>query len=307
MNFETKKEDFFVPNDHFEFSNIIYRKLLAQNISIDNLESISSEQDRKILIKNIAEYPEKYADAIGLTYVKTDGFHDVANGNQPLGDVFFSDMISGLFNLKTKKRILDFGCSTGRVIRNLSFAYPHLEAFGCDPRETSIEFIKAIAPKVKWFVNNSVPPIAIHALPRFDMVFAISIWSHFSEERALEWFDEMHKILNKNGKLIFTAHGFRSVYHFTDVLNKMPREMAENRLEALRNGEMHFQPYPEDNKSFLGPHWGMAFIPPDWVQEKLKSSWEIQGFYPGLAMGNQDTYVLRRRAKFFRRFSIKLN
>jgi len=91
--------------------------------------------------------------------VDTKGLHDVVFGEQPLGDFYFSDMISGLHDIKPDDRILDFGCSTGRVIRNLRSAFD-FEAYGCDPRGDSIQFNQENFKNIEWFRNNEAPPIA---------------------------------------------------------------------------------------------------------------------------------------------------
>ncbi len=292
MSLKPEKEDAFLPNNYVNFSNIVYGRARANNASIPGLDKLENGSDRMRFVQHIKSSGDDYAKMLGLPVIYTSDVHDVTFGRQPYGDFFFSDMLAGLFDFSGNKTILDFGCSTGRVIRNLKSAYPDIDAYGCDPRAASIEFIRPLVPDVNWFVSNEAPPLAHKNLPKFDLIFAISVWSHFSEKRGLEWFNEMASQINKGGKLIFTTHGFRSAHHFSEVKKSMPLEKARERIETLRKGNLHFKRYPKND---LDAHWGMAFLPPSWVEKKLRKFWEIDGYYPGLAMANQDTYVLVKK------------
>ena len=44
-----------------------------------------------------------------------------------------------------------------------------------------------------------------------DLVYAISIWSHFDADAGLRWFDEMHRLLRPGGLLVVTTHGLSSL------------------------------------------------------------------------------------------------
>ena len=56
----------------------------------------------------------------------------------------------------------------------------------------------------------------------FDLIFAISIWSHYDHNCGRLWIDELHTHLNEKGILILTVHGVNSLLHFlrgSDDLN----------------------------------------------------------------------------------------
>jgi len=285
-------EDYpFDRNEGCAVSDIFYQRARAGGRTLPGVERLSSGLDRKSFTKMFGDRGRELAGLAGIPLIKTAGVHDVTLGTAPFGDFFFCDMLAGLYDFPPGARVHDFGCSTARVIRNLKAALPHIDAYGCDPRASSIDFITPLVPDVTFFTSNQAPPIASNDY-RFDMVFAISVWSHFSEVRALEWFDEMARIIVPGGRLIFSTHGQRAVYHFAVVKKTMPAERARERLDALARGQHHYRRYPASD---LDSHWGMAFLPRSWVETHLADKWRLDTFSPGLAMANQDVYSLARR------------
>lgn len=274
----------FTPNETCLASDAIYQRARQIGVRLPGVDRLVTGAHRMRFVELLRRSDAAFCQAIGLPYIDTKGAHDVTSGQSPFGDFFFIDMLAGLG--VTSGSVLDFGCSTGRVIRNLKAAFPAIEAYGCDPRASSIELIRDQVSEVTWFVSDEAPPLPVDHT--FDTIFAISVWSHFSETRALQWFAEMRRRVSDNGRLIFTTHGKRSVYHFSSVKKSMPAERAAERLTFLAQGRVHFQRYGQTD---LDSHWGMAFLPESWISSL--PGWQIEGIYPGLAMANQDTYVLR--------------
>lgn len=269
-------------------SDVLYQ-LAGRGLGVDHL---SSAKDRMAFNAMLRERGRPLARKIGLPWIETPpDVHDVVSGKTPFGDLYFCDMLASLGPIEGP--VLDFGCSSGRVIRNLKVAFPAIDAWGCDPRARSIEFIAPLVPSVNWFVSSTVPPIMSGKLPLFDLVFAISVWSHFSEERALEWFAEMARIIRPGGRLVFSTHGLRSIRHLTThPKGPMPAAHGERIVARLKAGQFHYQRYPAGSE--FDEHWGMAFMPRDWCAARLSGHWTVERFAPGLAMMNQDVYVLRR-------------
>ena len=68
------------------------------------------------------------------------------------------------------------------------------------------------SPEIEFFVNDNAPPLPL-ADGSLDLVYAISIWSHFAPELGLRWFEEMHRLIRPGGHLVCTTHGLTSVAH----------------------------------------------------------------------------------------------
>ena len=109
--------------------------------------------------------------------------------------------------------MLDFGCSSGRAVRVLHAAFPEIEWHACDPIEASIQWATAHLPGVRFAVSPTKPPLA-YPDEFFDRVFAISIWSHFSARAALQWLQEMRRVIRPSGHLVLTTHGLESIAYY---------------------------------------------------------------------------------------------
>ena len=59
-------------------------------------------------------------------------------------------------------------------------------------------------------------------------MFAISIWSHFAEDAALDWLTEMHRIIRPGGRLLITTHGEQTITH-TPRRAALPGQLADVR------------------------------------------------------------------------------
>jgi SAM-dependent methyltransferase len=101
------------------------------------------------------------------------------------------------------KRVLDFGCGAGRILRTFD---PTIgEFWGCDIHRPSIEWLRENTP-FNAFVNDELPP-----LPQpdgyFDLVYAMSVYTHLTEENWASWLLEHHRVLRPGGLLLATFLG----------------------------------------------------------------------------------------------------
>ena len=80
-------------------------------------------------------------------------------------------------------------------------------------------------PAIAWAqehlpgVDFAIPAGPPAGLPRgrFDLVVAISIWSHYGEAAAVRWLDEMHRIVRPGGHLVFSTHGLHSISYYAQT------------------------------------------------------------------------------------------
>ena len=121
-------------------------------------------------------------------------------------------------------RGLDFGCSSGRVVRMLAAALPDVAWSGCDPNAGAVDWASEHLHGIEFFVSPQAPPLELGD-GALDLVYAISIWSHFDADAGLRWFDEMHRLLRPGGLLVVTTHGLSSLGRQIEV-GAMVREAA---------------------------------------------------------------------------------
>jgi SAM-dependent methyltransferase len=189
---------------------------------------------------------------------------------------------------------LDFGCSSGRVVRVLAASYPGTRWRGCDPNPGAIAWAKEHLPGIDFFVNEDFPPLRL-AEGSFDLVYAISIWSHFEPTLGLRWFEEMHRILRPGGHLVLTTHGLTSIEYYGVRYMRTPQQLDEIVVELYRKGWWYAPEFGEEGDwGVAHQNWGTAFISPEWLLTNLCPRWRVLEFAPGRNLSNQDAYVLQR-------------
>jgi SAM-dependent methyltransferase len=226
--------------------------------------------------------------------------HAMARG--PLaaaGGLYEADLVvSALDSVGVKveevERVLDFGCSSGRVVRVLAAAYPQVHWTACDPNEPAIEWAKDNLPGIEFYVGPHQPPLPIEQ-GSLDAAYAISIWSHFAPDLGLRWFDEMRRVIRPGGHLVVTTHGAQSVAFLADG-GFRPPEQADEILKALYTRGWWYAAEFNDRGDWgvVYSDWGTAFVSPEWILTKLCPLWRVLEFAPGRNLENQDVYVLER-------------
>lgn len=197
------------------------------------------------------------------------------------------DLSSGL-------RVLDFGCSTGRVVRPLQAAYPGTEWHGCDPNVEAVGWAQSNLHNLHFHLSETEPPLPFPS-ERFDAVFGISVWSHFSPAAARRWLDEMARVLGPGGHLLITTHGFASAAHFAHQDKVAPSTVLDICRSLISHGAYFQLSFGRGGDwGVEGNDWGTAFYSPEWILSASAGRWRIVSFLAGGLERNQDVYVLQR-------------
>jgi SAM-dependent methyltransferase len=154
------------------------------------------------------------------------------------------------------KRILDFGCGVGRVLRQFLPEAGEAEFHGCDLDTRSVE----------WLQRNFSPPFHIFesgekaGLPQedgfFDLIYAFSVYTHFTDNWA-EWMLEHHRVLADDGIFFATFLGEGMLEFLTG------EKWDEDRIGM--NTLLHGYPWDLggplafNSPWWLRAHWGRAF------------------------------------------------
>lgn len=102
------------------------------------------------------------------------------------------------------KRILDYGCGWGRIIR-LMYKYTSPQnIYGCDPWEKSIELCHLHSVKGNLSVCDYVPTKPVYSKDFFDLIYAFSVFTHLSEKTHYAVLKILHHSLRKKGILAIT-------------------------------------------------------------------------------------------------------
>ena len=114
------------------------------------------------------------------------------------------------------KRILDWGCGPGRIIRHLPDVIGNgCEYFGTDYNEKSINWCSQNLQGIQ-FNKNSLAAQLPYDDNFMDVIYGISIFTHLSEQLHYDWYDELFRILKPNGIMFLTTQGDNFKVKLTD-------------------------------------------------------------------------------------------
>ncbi len=180
------------------------------------------------------------------------------------------------------KRVLDFGCGVGRIVRHAVAEAPSAEVWGCDIDARSVSWLREhLSPPLHVFQNEDRPPTG-RPDGYFDLIFAFSVFTHILDSWSA-WLLELHRILSDTGVLIVTVFGPGISAHGKVPISEDTYGM--NVLEPAAPMELS-GPLIVHSEWWLRAHWGRAF--------------EIQQLRPGDPTGapplfGQSVLVMRKR------------
>lgn len=134
------------------------------------------------------------------------------------------------FNLKVKQNILDVGCGRGEFING--FMQCGMIPYGIDQTNAAKKKYKKINFKFCDLENKKIP----YQDEFFDVVFSKSVVEHFHYPEKL--FQEMNRVLKKNGKIITLTPDWEINYKtfYEDYTHRTPFSETSLRDIHLING-----------------------------------------------------------------------
>lgn len=101
------------------------------------------------------------------------------------------------------ERIMEFGCSGGRLLRHLEAEARSNEVWGVDLHSAAIHWAQThLSPPFHFFTNTTAPHLPFED-NQFGLIFAGSVWTHIGELDDA-WLLEMRRILRPGGRLYVT-------------------------------------------------------------------------------------------------------
>lgn len=184
-------------------------------------------------------------------------------------------------NWKEFDAVLDFGCGSGRVIRYWK-GYD-IRAFGSDYNPELIQWCQKKLKFAQFDVNQLDPPLP-YKDQTFNLVYALSVFTHLDEPRQHTWIAELLRVIRPGGYLLMTTHGDCDYYH---------QHLTAEELAKFRAGQLVVK-----NQNHVGENCCNAYHPIGYVKDVLATHFEVLDFKHQGALGNlyQDLYLLRKPA-----------
>ena len=187
------------------------------------------------------------------------------------------DAIAAHVPLDSLESVLDFGCGCGRVTRYWSDFEGAVS--GSDVNAKAIEWCRDNLGFASFERNTLAPPLDFDA-ESFDLVYALSVFTHLTAELQLAWRDEMLRVLRPGGLLLVTTHG-RS---YVPRLDAGERAQFERGELVVRWGDVP------------GTNLCSAYHPEPYLHDTFAQGFAFLELEPEGARGNptQDLVLLRK-------------
>jgi SAM-dependent methyltransferase len=177
---------------------------------------------------------------------------------------------------------LDFGCGCGRLARWWADVQgPALH--GCDYDRDLVVWCSRNLPFMEATVNDLDPPLGYEA-EQFDLVYALSVFTHMSESLQHRWLAELERVLRPGGLLFFTVSGDE----YADRLSGEDRARYDSAELVTHFTEVE------------GSNLCAAYHPPRYVKARMLSGLELLEMVPGAPFPapttamSQDGYLARK-------------
>ena len=173
--------------------------------------------------------------------------------------------------------ILDFGCGCGRMMRHWSnLQGPRFH--GTDYQDALAGWCRVHLP-FAHFDTNRLSAGLPYEQGSFDFIYAISVFTHLTEEMGLAWMKELRRVLKPGGLLYATYMG----------TTRAPHLRAELREEWRAGGLV------VTSADTAGENTCAAYHSERYVRDVLARGFRVVDFIPGGARdANQDVALMRR-------------
>jgi SAM-dependent methyltransferase len=199
-----------------------------------------------------------------------------------MGRLIYADIkrtaILGGKPLQECRDILDFGCGPARVLR---FFPPRSGLVGVDIDQEAIGWASEHLNQMAAFHVGPVEPPLSFESASFDLIFAVSVWTHLPADMGDRWMNEMHRILRPDGLLIPTFLGESTL-----------RSVWPDGLTELQSNGIFYAKTPTTG---LPNFYGLTFHVPSFVEARWAPQFKMTGYYPCSIGTLQDAATLRKQ------------
>lgn len=179
------------------------------------------------------------------------------------------------------RNILDFGCGCGRTLIWFADRPRSSRLYGTDIDAGAISWCRDNLGFAEFGVNDPLPPLEYDS-ETFDLVYAISVFTHLDEDYQFRWLEELARVTRPGGIVLLTVSG-RRVWkdlpgeHIADIRKKGFKFVASNTAKGL---------FPEWYQN--------AYHTKGYVFDRYSEYFDVLKYIPKGTGGRQDLVVLRK-------------
>ena len=154
------------------------------------------------------------------------------------------------------RRVLDFGCGSGRLLRHWLDEARVAEFHGADVSEELVSWVRAnLCPPIAGVeVSGDRPPLDFPD-GHFDLITALSVFTHIADGWS-QWLLELHRVLRTGGILVATFLDSSGA----ESLAPLPLDEERIGMAAFGFADPDFSwPNVIHSHWWLREHWGRAF------------------------------------------------
>jgi ubiquinone/menaquinone biosynthesis C-methylase UbiE len=180
----------------------------------------------------------------------------------------------------TNLKILDWGCGPARVVRHLPELLPHAKIVASDYNEQTVSWCKTHVHGVEFVKNSVSPPLPFHD-QSFDIIYALSVFTHLSLENHYRWREEIYRLLSPGGIFLFTTQG-----------NIFISKLSEIEKKKFLLGELVVR-----GKVKEGHRLFSAFHPQQFIHSIFSDKWRVLKFTNGKMKDwgpEQDVWIVQK-------------
>jgi SAM-dependent methyltransferase len=184
-------------------------------------------------------------------------------------------------NFDSFRNVLDFGCGCGRTL--IWFGSPLRSAYlyGTDIDAEAISWCRNNLDFAGFSVNNPLPPLE-YPSETFDLIYAISVFTHLDEDYQFRWLDELKRVTKSKGIVLLTVHG-------PHAWKSLPRE------DIIQIEQKGFKFISSNIMKGIFPEWYQnAYHTKEYVLDRYSKYFDVLDYIPKGMSNLQDMVVLQK-------------
>jgi SAM-dependent methyltransferase len=179
------------------------------------------------------------------------------------------------------QNVLDFGCGCGRTLIWFANRSRSPRLYGTDIDTEAISWCRANLDSARFSVNDPLPPLE-YPSETFDLVYAISVFTHLDEGYQFSWLNELKRVTRPEGIVLLTVHG-------RHAWEDLPRE------DVVDIESKGFKFIASNTMKGIFPEWYQnAYHSEEYVLDRYSKYFDVLAYIPKGMSDLQDVVILQK-------------